>query len=71
MRVKQERDTTLWRRHVAALEKFRQAGTACEFNVEERTREARVQLSRVSSAAYLDELRGTIGADPFRGQITR
>ena len=71
MRVKQERDTTLWRRHVAALEKFQQAGIACEFDVEERTREARVQLSRVSSAAYLNELRGTIGADPFRGQITR
>jgi len=44
MRVKQERDTTLWRRHVAALEKFQQAGIACEFDVEERTREARVQF---------------------------
>jgi phosphoenolpyruvate carboxykinase (diphosphate) len=71
MRVKQERDTALWCRHVAALENFRQGGIACEFDVEERTREARAQLARVSSGAYLNELRGTIGADPFRGQITR
>ena len=27
LRVKQERDTALWRRHVAALDKFQQAGT--------------------------------------------
>jgi hypothetical protein len=70
MRVKQERDTALWRRHVAALDKFRQAGIACEFDVEERTREAWVQLGRVSSAAYLNELHGTIGADPFRGDCS-
>jgi hypothetical protein len=30
---------------------------------------ARAQLSRVSSPAYLDELVGTIGADPFHKQI--
>jgi hypothetical protein len=75
LRVKQERDKTLWRRHVAALERFQQAGTAastaCDFSVEERIGEARDQLTRVSSEAYLDELRGTIGADPFKGQINR
>ena len=27
------------------------------------------QLARVSSPAYLGELRGTIGADPFTGQL--
>ena len=73
LRVKQERDTALWRRHVAALDKFQQAGTfpstVCDFNIEERTREARAQLARVSSPAYLSELCGTIGADPFLGQI--
>jgi hypothetical protein len=30
---------------------------------------ARAELARVSSPAYLTELRGTIGADPFHGQI--
>jgi len=75
LRVKQERDTALWHRHVGALEKFQQAGTAasaaCDFNVEERLREARTQLSRITSPTYLRELRGTIGADPFVGQINR
>jgi len=74
LRVKQERDTALWRRHVAALEKFQHAGTftpaSCDFNVEERTRQARAELARVSSPAYLKELRGTIGADPFTCQVS-
>jgi hypothetical protein len=74
LRVKQERDIALWRRHVAALEKFHQADTLASavdgFNVEERTREARAQMARVTSPAYLAELRGTIGADPFTGQIS-
>jgi hypothetical protein len=73
LRVKQERDMALWHRHVAALEKFQQGGTvasaACDFDVAERLREAHAQLSRVTSPAYLRELRGTIGADPFAGQI--
>ena len=49
LRVKQERDTALWRRHVAAVEEFQQAGafpsTVCDFNIEERGREARAQLA--------------------------
>ena len=75
LRVKQERDTALWHRHIAALEKFQRAGalasTAYDFNVAARASEARARLARVSSPAYLSELRGTIGADPFLGQITR
>jgi len=73
--VKQQRDTALWHRHVADLEKFQQGETAapaaCDFDLEERLREARAQLARVSSPAYLQELRGTIGADPFHGQLNR
>jgi hypothetical protein len=56
--VKQERDVALWTRHVAALE-------AARANSEE----ARLQLARVSSPAYLQELEGTIGADPFHLQF--
>jgi hypothetical protein len=71
--VKQHRDTRLWRRHQAALEWFQQGGAAsaaaCDFNVAERIREAEAQLARVTSPAYLKELRGTIGADPFHGQL--
>jgi len=32
-------------------------------------RQAHAQLARISSLGYLDELVGTIGADPFHGQI--
>ena len=39
------------------------------FDVAERIQAARQQLARVSSPAYLSELRGTIGADPLTAQI--
>ncbi|MGB6429499.1 MAG: hypothetical protein WBF06_02860, partial [Candidatus Acidiferrales bacterium] len=70
--VKQRRDIALWNRHVAALETFRRAAattTHHEFSVEERLQFARAELARVTSPAYLTELRGTIGADPFHLQI--
>jgi phosphoenolpyruvate carboxykinase (diphosphate) len=72
LRTKQQRDITLWRRHLRALEEFRAAER--EFPPEDDTdyenREllAHAQLARVSSRAYLDELVGTIGADPFRAE---
>jgi hypothetical protein len=58
LRVKQDRDVALWTRHLSALES---AGLALE--------EARLQLARVSAPAYLRELEGTIGADPFHLQV--
>jgi len=58
--VKQDRDVALWTRHVAALE------AACM-----NSTEARSQLARVNSPAYLLELEGTIGADPFHGQVRK
>ena len=38
-------------------------------NLEDRLSAARAQLARVSADAYLEELVGTIGADPFSLQI--
>ena len=55
--VKQKRDIALWKRHVAALETAGKNAAA-----------AHAELGRVSSPDYLEELRGTIGADPFHGQ---
>jgi hypothetical protein len=52
LRVKQSRDVALWTRHVTAT----------------RSDAAKAGLERVSSPAYLAELVGTIGADPFAGQ---
>jgi hypothetical protein len=67
-RTKQSRDIALWTRHVAALEKFL-AGGGTGLDIELRLTEARRQLARVSACEYLEELTGTIGADPFRGQM--
>ena len=73
LRVKQQRDIALWRRHVAALDDFRKRSAdvpaRAPFAIEDRMRAAQSQLARVSAGAYLTELRGTIGADPFHGQI--
>jgi hypothetical protein len=72
LRVKQERDKALWQRHAAALDAFR-AGprnvASCHIDLENRLELVRRELARVSSPSYLEELRGTIGADPFHGQI--
>ena len=53
LRVKQQRDIALWNRHVARV------GADV----------AGAGLARVSSPAYLEELVGTIGADPFTLQL--
>jgi hypothetical protein len=73
LRVKQGRDITLWRRHLAALNAFKESAGpgpfAAGFDLEARLAAVRLRLSRVSDASYLDELVGTIGADPFLGQM--
>jgi hypothetical protein len=59
LRAKQSRDVALWTRHVAALVDLP--------DLQLRLEEARRQLARVSSTEYLNELQGTIGADPSLG----
>ena len=58
--MKQERDVALWQRHLPALERVHAEGMLIV---------AREQLARVSAPSYLEELVGTIGADPFTLQI--
>jgi len=65
LRAKQARDVALWGRHIAALEGFVSGPGSGQFDVRGRLAEARAQMARVSSVAYLTELVGTIGADPF------
>ncbi len=66
LRVKQERDIALWRRHVSALESFRsRRQSGADIDVAERLSAARRELQRVCSLGYIEELVGTIGADPF------
>jgi hypothetical protein len=73
LRVKQSRDIALWQRHLKSLEDFRSANEdgapPDTLNLEERFTAARTQMARVRSSAYLEELVGTIGADPFYGQM--
>ena len=74
LRVKQERDVALWRRHVAALEAFQaepELAAAGRVDAEALLKTAREQLARVGSAEYVGELAGTLGADPFHGQIPK
>jgi phosphoenolpyruvate carboxykinase (diphosphate) len=73
LRTKQQRDIALWQRHVAAVEKFRameqEFPPQDDIDFETRAALAREQLARVSAPSYLNELVGTIGADPFHHQI--
>jgi hypothetical protein len=62
LKAQQRRDIRLWQRHVAALEA---CPPTAPFDAQARLAFARAQLSRVSGPAYLDELVGTIGLDPF------
>jgi len=73
LRTKQDRDIALWRRHLSSLEVFRSTtrskAAAQTLDVDALLKTSREQLARVSSPAYLGELAGTIGADPFHCQI--
>jgi len=66
LRVKQQRDIALWRRHLAALKTFRSSGMPSrDVDLDGRIAVAESQLARVTAPTYLEELTGTIGADPF------
>jgi hypothetical protein len=68
--VKQQRDIALWKRHAASLEAFRAHMQEIDPVINVREREALIEceLQRVSHPSYIQELIGTIGADPFVGQ---
>jgi phosphoenolpyruvate carboxykinase (diphosphate) len=66
--LKQQRDVSLWERHVRSLTEFlARAGhreEAERLGIGRRLEHARAELDRVGSPAYLQGLVGTIGADP-------
>ncbi|TCJ15182.1 hypothetical protein EZJ19_07685 [Parasulfuritortus cantonensis] len=69
LEVKQARDVALWQRHVAYLEAYAarpgHQDLVARFGIPERLAATRAHLDHVGSAAYLDSLRGTLGADPL------
>ncbi len=71
LRAKQAVDTRLWQRHVGYLTKFitkpHYADEAARLKIEDRLHLARLELKRIQSSTYVDELRGTLGANPLPG----
>lgn len=69
LETKQGRDRQLWRRHLEYVDRFRaqMQGSAgvLELKLDRRAKYAQEQLRRVSAPEYLEELRGTLGADPL------
>jgi hypothetical protein len=69
LEIKQARDITLWRHHVASLEDFlnleSHADAAERLEIPNRLEKARQKLSAIQNPEYLESLVGTIGADPL------
>ncbi len=69
LRTKQARDIDLWQRNVRSLFEFLalpgHREEADRLGIPQRLQDARAELERVKSAAYLGFLQGTIGADPI------
>ena len=67
--TKQQRDIVLWMRNIKALEDFLgRPGyqlEATRLGIHQRLMDAEKELARVSSDSYLEELVGTLGADPI------
>ena len=66
--TKQARDVALWTRHSQALEHAAALDHQWPKDLSARRELVARELARVSSEHYLEELVGTIGADPFHGQ---
>jgi phosphoenolpyruvate carboxykinase (diphosphate) len=69
LRAKQAVDARLWQRHVSYLTKFvtktHYADEVARLGIEGRLDKARAELKRVNAPGYLEELRGTLGANPL------
>jgi len=69
LQVKQQREIALWKRHIRSLEDFiarpHYAEVVQRMKLEERLECARGKLQQVESDEYLQNLVGTIGADPL------
>lgn len=69
LKAKQEVDRALWKRHVEYLDKFLKrpshASEAVRLGIAHRLVRARKMLDNVESSAYLDKLKGTLGAEPI------
>lgn len=69
LETKRHRDLELFNRHLASLKKYlsetHHADAAISLRLEQKLEFVRRQLQRISSDAYIEELVGTLGADPL------
>ncbi len=69
LEIKQQKDIALWQRHVANLENFLKkssyADQAEKMDISKRLVSAKAELEKVQCSDYLQQLDGTIGADPL------
>jgi hypothetical protein len=69
LQTKQKRDIDLWQRHIKYLSEFLEreshADEARRLKIVKQLSIAEDKLIQISSARYLDELMGTLGADPL------
>ncbi|MCK5831722.1 MAG: hypothetical protein KAH20_15615 [Methylococcales bacterium] len=69
LQVKQTRDIALWQRHVESLQRFSKlenyADEVIRLEIKPRLEKAKIELARVESLDYLDQMVGMIGADPL------
>ena len=67
--IKQQRDTSLCKRQIKALEEFLEkpgyADEAARLGIHKKLSDAQQELAHVMTDEYLKELVGTIGADPI------
>ncbi len=67
--AKQKIDRQLWHRHVDYLDKFLKrashADEAARLGIADRLSRAKKTLEQVELPAYLETLRGTLGAEPI------
>ena len=74
LKIKQQRDLELWRRHQSYIEQC--LGDSKRFDddsiqtLKTKLAETGRMITRISSAGYLDELQGTLGADWVHGRAS-
>jgi hypothetical protein len=69
LETKRRRELALWRRHESALELAARSRPTSDH--EARQRLVREQLARLNDPGYVNQLVGTLGADPFHLQTSR
>jgi hypothetical protein len=72
LEAKQRIDLRLWQRHVHYVERFLNKPSYADeverLGIRQRLSLARVMIERVKRPEYLDELKGTLGAEPVLAQ---